>query len=271
MLVTAASSPLRAAGQLIQHTGRFVDDFQRLISFQSAPLGLGWQDLGELFPQSYDITRIHNGGATSGDPFWRGENGADQLDPSLWHDYANYPGMAAGGISGAIRNVGDGIFNYDVTCRMGGVVEGVGGIEAEATPLVGVNTASVLLGFGAWLVNLGTHPSSNAFVWLVGYMGNPPEDFFVTHVGPVTHTNGQERDLTIKYRGTTATIWLDGSQITNLTTYPAGTPIGSTPITMHVDHQNQSWAGFEYDQHITPPDQILTNPSVLSYEHQVIS
>lgn len=271
MLVTSSGSPLLIAGQKIQTLGTFSDDFQRGSNIGHMPLGMGWTDLGELFPAAYDITRIYNGSAQSGDPYWKGKNGAPMAPDDDWGNYSNYSGLFVGGISGAVRNVGDGIYNYDVTVRMGGILEGLGGIESEATPLVGVNTASDKLGYGAWLVDIAAEGSPNAFVWLIGYMGNPPESFFVTHVGPVTHTSGQERDLTLKYRGTGFTVWLDGVQITNLVTYPGSVPIGSAEIPVHADHQNRSWAGFEYDQHITPPHLMTTTPAVLSYSHKAIT
>ncbi|MEO5628131.1 MAG: hypothetical protein ABIQ89_04575 [Candidatus Saccharimonadales bacterium] len=188
-----------------------------------------------------------------------------------WANYANYPGMAAGGLGGAIRNVGDGIYNYDVTCRIGGLVAGVGGTEAEGTPIVGINTSTNKLGYGCWLVNFAASNAPPFFALIAGYVGNPPEEFIITHSGGIVHTLGQQRDITIKYRATSYTVWVDGVQVTNLATFPGGVAIGSSPLTMDPAHYNQSWAGFEYDLHITPPDQMINNPSILSYSHQAFS
>lgn len=273
MLITSAGSRILIAGQTIGHPGRFVDNFQRETSIKHAPLGMGWQDLGLLLPTTYDITRINDGNIVSGDPLWRGKNGANMIpDPDNWGDYGNYPGQVMGGIGGAIRNVGDGIYNYDVTCTVGGLLYGhdSGNSHAEGTPLVGVNTSTDKLGYGCWITNLGTYPS-NIFVLFVGYLGNPPESFNVTHVGSITHTLGQQREVTLKYRATGYTLWIDGSQVTTLSSYPGGVPLGSDPLPLHADHQNRSWAGFAYDYHLNIFDEITTTPSVLSYEHQVIN
>lgn len=278
MLVTSSGSPLLIAGQKIITPGRFVDNFQRGTTFQSTPVGMGWTDMGVLQPQNYDLSHIYNGAVGSGDPYWRGKNGAAMAPDDQWAHYEDYPGLAVGGLGALIRNVGDGIYNYDVTCRIGGVIHGIGGDgpEAEATPIVGVNTATDKLGYGAWLVNFGdTQTPLVAFI--IGYVGNPPEEFRITHIsGGIAHNvNGQERVLTLKYRATGFTVWLDGVQI-SLTefdhdTQTTGTSIGTAMVPVDAAHQNKSWAGFEYDQHITAPDLMMTNPSILSYSHQAIT
>ncbi|GEM_PF-3219027 len=276
MLVTSSGSPLLLAGQQVLHSGTFVDNFQRVTSLPHAPLGMGWTDLGSLFPQSYDPARIYNGGVTSGDPYARGNNGATMAPDDDWEHYADYPGMAGGGIGGAVRNLGTGQFNYDVTVRMSGVLSGgtEHGAEAEGTPLVGVDTATPGVGYGAWLVNMRNviaPYNTDVFVFLIGTINNPPESFTVYYrSGLVTHTDGQARDLTIKYRGSTITIWLDDVQVTGLIDHQTDLPASST-ITLPAAHQNKSWAGFAFDHHITPPADITTTPAVLRYSHQIIT
>lgn len=278
MLVLPGGAPLKVTGLTLGHSGRFVDTFNRGSSLKHIPLGMGWTDIGELFPQGYDRARIHANGVGTGDPYWRGKNGAPMAPDDDWENYRDYPGLAMGGIGGGIRNIGNGIYNYDVTVRMSGLLSGDTslGPESEATPLVGVNTASAGLGYGAWLVNIRRRFGSDVFVFLVGTVGNPAEHFYVTHVsGLITHTHGQQRDLTLKYRGINFTVWLDGVQITSFSEYDAETELtgafvgGTIPVT--ADYQNKSWAGFEFDQHITPPDEMATTPAALSYSHQAIA
>lgn len=274
MLVTQSGSPLLIAGQKILQPGRFVDNFQRGTTFDSMPLGMGWTDMGILQPQNFDKSHIYNGMVGSADPYWRGKNGAAMAPDDDWENYANYPGQAFGGVGAAIRNVGNGIYNYDVTTRVTGVLSGGTslGPESEGTPLVGVDVDSDGLGYGAWLVNVRVSYGFDVFVFLIGTMGNPPETFNVTHVtGPITHTQGQERDITLKYRGTSFTVWLDGVQVTNVQTYPGGVSVGGAPIPVTAPYQNKSWAGFEYDQHITDPSITATTPSIINYSHQVIT
>lgn len=274
MLVTASGSPLLIAGQKIITPGRFVDDFQRGATLDSMPVGMGWTDMGLLQPQNFDKGHIYNGRVGSADPYWRGKNGATMAPDDDWFNYLNYPGQAVGGLGALVRNVGDGIYNYDVTARVCGELSGHTdlGPESEGTPLVGVNIASDGLGYGAWLVNLRHDYGVDVFVFLIGTMGNPGENFFVTHTsGPVAHTQGQERDITLKYRGTSLTVWMDGVQVTNIFNHPSGTPHGAGPIPVTAPYQNQSWAGFEYDQHITDPSIMAINPSVVSYSHQAIT
>lgn len=270
MLVTPAGNPLLIAGQKILTPGRFVDNFQRGAGFNSRPVGMGWTDMGILQPQNFDKSHIYNGMVGSADPYWRGKNGATMAPDDQWQNYADYPGQAVGGLGAMIRNVGDGIYNYDVTARVGGVLSGATelGPESEGTPLVGVNVDSDGLGYGAWLVNFRADFGFDVFIFIIGTMGNPPETFNVTHrTGVVTHTQGQERDVTLKYRGTGFTLWLDGVQRTDILTHPDGVPTSSF-ITVPAEYQNKSWAGFEYDQHITDPSMTTTTPSIISYSHQ---
>lgn len=273
MLVTQSGSPLLIGSQKIITPGRFVDNFQRGATFNSSPVGMGWTDMGILQPANFDKSHIYDGRVGSADPYWREKHGTTMAPDDQWEHYANYPGLACGGFGAMIRNVGNGIYNYDVTTRVTGVLSGGThlGPESEGTPLVGVNVDSDGLGYGAWFVNLRIN-NNDTFLFLIGTMGNPGETFFVTHTsGPLAHTQGQARDITLKYRGTTFTVWLDGVQVTNIVNHPSGSAHGAAPIPVTAPYQNKSWAGFEYDQHITPPTLTTTTPSIISYSHQAIT
>jgi hypothetical protein len=85
---------------------------------------------------------------------------------------------------------------------------------------------------------------------LLGYIGNPPEDFVDYLVGTAafTHTDGTPRD--IELRATTAgqvTVWLDGVQLS------FNNGIGTNPYTVDAGLASSTLHGFALDGHLVFP------------------
>lgn len=278
MLVDQSGNPLLLAGHRLSNVGRFVDTFNRSVDDSVTPLGNGWTDLAQLFPANYDPSGIYQNGVVCRDPRRRSRYGSPQANNTtlLWEDYQDWdpPGWTFGGVGGAIRDTGS--TSYNVACVVNGVVEGHNdgnpNIEAEGTPIVGVNIAEPGLGWGVWFSNLAQFGEPDFPVFLCGYVGNPPENFDVDYIGTSSVPVGTPRLIEIRYRGTTVTVWEDGVQVTTISTVPGGTPMGTDPIPItRPAHQNQTWAGFEFDMHNTIPEaDIPIHSPIDEYWHQVV-
>lgn len=264
-MISAGGQVISAGGNLISTPGSFTDNFDRGAD-GTFRLGNGWINLSDDLPAAFEPAGIYNGTLVCANARSREDFGTTYIDPeSEWVDYQLYPpgSNSIGGIGGAYRDIGS--TSYDITVRMGGILEG-DGMEAEFTPLVGLNLSEPGIAYGAWLVSLGDEAGPWAF--LVGKMGDTGEDFDITHVSSsVAHTSGTPRDLTIKYRATNFTVWLDGVQI-SLSTYPGFVSIGTTPVTVEAGFQNSTLGGFEFDTHLIHPTTITPTISCgLNYAH----
>lgn len=266
MIVDESGAPITMGGFALPHPGHIADTFERN---NNLALGNGWTDLSSLFPDDYDPTGIYEGSASDRDPFWLSKRGF-KMNSGYWDDYADtYPARRIGGIGGAIRDVGSD--SYDVTVTSAGLLGGAdstGSIHNEASPLVGVNTESADLAYGAWLSRI-----ADTFVWLVGRIGIPGEEPVITHtLSDEDHTDGTPFEVTIKYRSTEFTIWKDGTQVTGFVDQadPEGPTVDTIPV--DADYQASTWAGFAFDQHLTTPRKLIgRTPAVTSYKHQVVA
>lgn len=263
-MIQIGGETVLVGGKTIPHPGRFVDTFERIDPAQTA-VGNGWSNLSDVRPLSFDPLGINSaaGGLVCLDPYARRDLGVEMVGDNLWEDYAEYPGLAVGGIGAIYRDTGG--TAYEVSAMIGGRVTGTQGENLECSPLVGVVPGSPRGGYGVWFVVI-----SGVAIGIAGYISDPPEDFFVAYASrPIAHTFGTPRLSTIKYDGTGYTWWVDGVQ-QDMRPLAGGT-FSYDPIPVHSDHYYSPLAGVALDAHLQYPQS--TTPSrlgCLHYEHQVV-
>jgi hypothetical protein len=215
------------------------DDFERGATDQVVELGNGWTDFASVLPADYDPVGILNGkvvtralerSTAAGLPW------APDPPPGDADNYKDFPGTIIPGICGAWRDIGTPF----VRVRIRWTGDWAEGHHTEAAPMVCINPDSDLLGFGAWPVDVADTP-----VFGIGGISRPPEDFAPVDFQSFSHVDGTDRyiDLYTNLAGTSATLWLDGVQISTAVN-------GLNPIPIPAELQGSTLHGFAHDQHM---------------------
>lgn len=194
-------------------------------------------------------------------------------------DQFNHPPSPPGTLYSAIgcAYVDTGSTMPDITVRWSGhlalpAVHGTTNSHVEATPLLYVDPANPLGGFGAWPSNLLGSPA-----WLVGYIGQPPENFTVVGFGPITHPEGTPGDIRlVAVAPGRVLLYLDGVQqpVTspaapsgNLSPVMGGVRGPYDPITVDPSLTSSTKHGFALDAHIVyPTADATTTPGIYSID-----
>ena len=224
----------------------FHDAFDRA----DGPLGDGWINGHDVMPTVFEPLGIYGGAVVVSDPRARAADSAYAADQHS----GTGDGKLLESIGCAWRETGStmvsvkikwsGNWEYDENA----VYPAQSGHHAEATPLMYVTPGHPKHGFGAWPSSFAAN-GDKVPLWIVGYIGNPPEDFndYVVDTALFTHTDGTPRDIEIRAVAPGQVILLmDGVQV-SLGTH------GLNPVTIDPELAGSTLHGVAVDSHFVWP------------------
>ena len=190
----------------------FYDDFNR-----SGALGRGWITGHDLAATTYETVALDGTGAVVSDPFARGP--LTSYEPEALIESNPHPpvgGKWYAGISYAVRDC-PGWALPDVEVTWAGWRGTITGQHVEAGPLLYVDPANPLGGFGVWMAAFGASSASDGSpAMYVGCIGSPPELFGTASqpaiaVAAYTHVDGTPMRVRLKMVSTgVANVYLNG-------------------------------------------------------------
>ena len=236
---------------------------------EDGPLAAPWVDASSVYPTRFEPLTVVDGWARIGPDEQRG--GTYQADQ--WVHPPSPPGSLYRSIGCAYVDCGSTM--VDVSWRWHGhaqipVTHGTTNAHVEATALLHVDLANPLGGFGCWPSWLAGQP-----VWLVAYMGSPPELFGqpsqpLVGIGAITdHVEGEECVFRlVSVAPGRVLLYRNGVQQAIVRT--AGPLFGPyDPLPIDPSLVASTLHGFELDAHIAYPGATecdgLTDLTITSY------
>ncbi len=228
-----------------------------------------WTDAAAVKPTSFEPIGARDGWAC----IWADQQRGGTYQVDQWVHPPSPPGTLYRSIGCAYVDTGSPI--VDVEWRWHGHAEiptthETANAHVEATALLYVDLDNPLGGFGCWPSWFGGSP-----VWLVGYMGSPPELFgsasqSLIGIGAISdHVEGEECVFRLTATNT-GRVLLYRNDVQQAIIRTAGPHFGAyDPIPVDPSLLGSTLHGFELDAHIAYPDatvrQGLTDLTITAY------
>lgn len=222
-----------------------VDFFDRGHQNEPVALGNGWIDAHDVDADGYEQLGVYDGAAVMRDPHSRTGLVDYAEDQTVGPAEMQANNEAYAGIGMAYKD-------FETTrgyseVLWSGWIDTAAGEHVEAAPMVHIDLSNDKGGIGVWPVEI-LLGETYIPVYLLGYVGNPVEHFFVIDTAVYTHVHKTPKRIGVHTTGTHVTAWVDGPP-------GEGTQIewaiaGLDPIAVHADLLGSTLHGFEIDNHL---------------------